>query len=66
MVEIKIFFWFLLIDFYLNIDIFLLLFDVKNFFGLCGILDGNYENDLMRNDVNNNVEFNMNDVLFEF
>lgn len=66
LVEIKIFSWPLLTDFHLNIDIFPSPSDVKNSSGLCGILDGNYENDLTRNDANNTVESNTNDASLEF
>lgn len=66
MVEIKILSWPLLTDFHLNIDIFPSPSDVKNSSGLCGILDGNYENDLTRNDVNKTVDSITNGASLEF
>lgn len=52
----------------MNIDIFLLLFDEENFFGLCGILDGIYKNDFMRSDgmVDNFEYYSYENLLNDF
>lgn len=65
-VEVKIVSWPLPTDFHLNIDIFPSPSDVKNSSGLCGILDGNSENDFTRNDENNTLDSITNVVSIEF
>lgn len=50
LVEIKFVQWLYYDYWQLNVEIFLLLFDVGIFLGFCGILDGDYRNDFIRSD----------------